>query len=215
MPRQIARLCGLVWLLCLAYAGLTWLRSDIALVDMPTFLQAELARFGQFEAIAIYLMLGALRPLLLFPATIYVVAAGLLFSPPLAATLAITGVNMSGWVGYGVASWWVPDHGKAQVLLNSWATYLREKALPAVFAMRLAGLPFDLVSFACGAARVSLIPFLVGTLFGSLPSLLIIALVVGAVNNPAYRYALPAAAFFVVIVMIISLRRARRHQNDE
>ncbi len=208
LHRRLARAFALVWTLVLVMGAVAWLHSDMVLVNLPGFLQSELVRFGRPLAAVIYLLIGAVRPLVLLPASIYVIAGGMLFSPPVAAVLAISGINVGAWVGYGLASWWMPAHGKPQLLSVNWLTYLREKALPAVFAMRLAALPFDLVSIGCGLARVGWRPYALGTLFGALPSLLIILFVMGALNDAGHRYMFLGAALLVVIATVISMRRA-------
>ena len=81
-----------------------WARSGIALTAIPALLERWLRDFGFFRAAATYVVLYAVRPLLLFPATLLTVASGLIFGPWLGTLFTVVGENASANLAFALAS---------------------------------------------------------------------------------------------------------------
>ncbi|RLB66028.1 MAG: hypothetical protein DRH08_07100 [Deltaproteobacteria bacterium] len=165
---------GSLWL-CLFLLVLTiWWRSQVALIDIPLLLEQWLNDTGVFKAALIYIVIYAVRPLVLFPATLLTVASGLIFGPWLGTLFTVVGENASANLGFVLARWFgrnaVETHSSE--LLSRWDEKLRQNGIVAVMSMRLLMLPFDAVNFGCGLTAIRHRDYAVGTLIGILPSLI-------------------------------------------
>ncbi|WP_040492901.1 TVP38/TMEM64 family protein [Ilumatobacter nonamiensis] len=133
--------------------------------------------WGVLAYIGVYL----LRPLVLFPASVLTVMGGILFGPWLGVAVVVVAANASAMVAYGVgrllggsdtddqAAVAEASSDDRQSFITAWSRRLREHSFETVFVMRLLFLPYDLVSYACGALRIRWAPFLAATALGSLP----------------------------------------------
>lgn len=175
--------CGGLWL-SLFFAALTlWWRSGIALTEVPAVLERWLEDVGLFNAALVYIVFYAVRPLVLFPATLLTVASGLIFGPWLGTLFTIIGENASANFGFVLSRWFgrksVASH--LSETLSHWDARLRENGLIAVLSMRLIMLPFDAVNFGCGLTAVRHRDYAVGTFIGILPSLIGFVLLGGVI----------------------------------
>ena len=188
----------------------------------------DAAWWGVFAYIGVYLV----RPLVLFPASVLTVMGGLLFGPWLGVVVVVIAANMSAMVAYGVGRLLgaVPESAapdRADVdpadgdddlsFVARWSGRLREHSFETVFVMRLLFLPYDLVSYVCGALRIRWAPFLLATALGSLPGTVSFVLLGASLErvdqgldgiNP---WAIVAStAIFVVSLVISRLLRKRQ-----
>jgi uncharacterized membrane protein YdjX (TVP38/TMEM64 family) len=125
---------------------------------------------GSWWAIVAYVVVSVVRPLVLFPATLVTVAAGMLFGPVVGVVVAAAAANLSAMVGYGVGR--TLGRSRASTddnALSGWAARLRGNSFEAVLLMRLLFLPYDLVNYGCGLLKIRTKPFLAATAIGSLP----------------------------------------------
>ncbi len=176
---------GGLWLVLFTSALLLWWRSQLPLSEIPHLLQAWLDDFGLFKAASFYVVIYAVRPLILFPATLLTVASGLIFGPWLGVLFTILGENASANLAFVMARWF----GRAAVVKHAdprwrrWDQQLERNGLVSVLIMRLAMLPFDAVNFGCGLTAVRQRDFALGTFFGILPSLIGFVLLGGTVAS--------------------------------
>jgi len=174
---------GSLWLSLFLLALILWWRSGIALTEVPVLLERWLDDVGLFNAAMIYIVFYAVRPLVLFPATLLTVASGLIFGPWLGTLFTIIGENASANFGFILSRWFgrksVEKHLSEP--LNHWDARLKENGLIAVLTMRLIMLPFDAVNFGCGLTAVRHRDYAVGTFIGILPSLIGFVLLGGVV----------------------------------
>lgn len=175
--------CGGLWLSLFLTALTLWWRSGIGLTEIPTELQLWLEDVGLFNAALVYIIFYAVRPLVLFPATLLTVASGLIFGPWLGTLFTIIGENASANVGFVLSRWFgrKPVANHLSETLSHWDARLRENGLVAVLSMRLVMLPFDAVNFGCGLTAVRHRDYAVGTFIGILPSLIGFVLLGGVV----------------------------------
>jgi uncharacterized membrane protein YdjX (TVP38/TMEM64 family) len=125
---------------------------------------------GKWWAVLAFLVLSVIRPLVLFPATLLTIAAGLLFGPVGGVAVAIIGSNASAMVGWSAAVWIAPKGvGAGRKAVAAWTDRLQRNSFEAVLLMRLLFLPYDLVNYGCGLLRVKWRPFLLATAIGSIP----------------------------------------------
>ncbi len=141
---------------------------------MPSLLQKWLDNVGLVNAAFIYIVLYAIRPLILFPATLLTIASGLIFGPWLGTLFTIIGENASANFGFSLVRWFgresVATHSTP--LMSRWDEKLKQKGIVSVMTMRLIMLPFDAVNFSCGLTAIRQRDYAIGTFIGILPSLI-------------------------------------------
>jgi len=199
---------GLIWALVLLAAILIWQRSGVPLSEIPYRLDAALERFGLWKAASIYIVLYALRPFLLFPATLLTVASGLLFGPWLGILFTIVGENASANVAFSVARWFGRDWVKRKggVSLQKWEKRLRDNGLVTVLILRLIMLPFDAVNYGCGLTAMRHRDYAIGTFIGILPALIAFVLLGGVGSVGANRFWLLVGS---IIFLMLGIGLAR------
>ena len=160
-----------VWLALIAGAALWALTrgegAGAAAADLVDAIQGS--AWGPVVFLAVYLA----RPLVFFSATVLTVAGGFLFGPVGGVVLVIVAANGSAMVAYGLARWlggekW-PDP-EAAGRLARWTRQMRERSFETIIVMRLIYLPYDLVSYLAGAARIHPVAFITATAIGSAPA---------------------------------------------
>ncbi|MDA3904325.1 MAG: TVP38/TMEM64 family protein [Desulfuromusa sp.] len=165
---------GCLWLGLFLLALVLWWRSGIALTAIPALLEHWLSEVGLFKAALIYIVIYAVRPLILFPATLLTVASGLIFGPWLGTLFTIIGENASANVGFTLVRWFGRETVEAHSTewLSRWDEKLKQNGIVAVMTMRLLMLPFDAVNFGCGLTAIRHRDYAIGTFTGILPSLI-------------------------------------------
>jgi uncharacterized membrane protein YdjX (TVP38/TMEM64 family) len=194
---------GTLWF-CLFLTALTiWWRSKLPLSGIPLQLEQWLHDFGLLKAAAIYVVLYAVRPLILFPATLLTVASGLIFGPWLGVVFTMVGENASANFAFALARWFgrksVTNH--LSEMMHSWDDKLQENGIVTVLAMRLIMLPFDAVNFGCGLTSIRQRDYAIGTFFGIIPSLIGFVLIGGLAASGGHNRAviLSLSLFFIVV----------------
>jgi len=127
---------------------------------------------GQWWALLAFVAVYAIRPMVLFPASLMTIAGGLLFGPVIGIATTVIGANASAMVAYWLARSLGFERDKdpdTAGLLARWSTRMRNDSFETVMLMRLAFLPYDLVNYAAGFLRIRPIAFLLATAVGSLP----------------------------------------------
>jgi phospholipase D1/2 len=160
-----------------------------------------------FLVIAAY-VIGSI---VLFPRTLLTLGTAIAFGPWLGFTYAMLGVLVAALVTYYAGRLVSRETVRrlAGEKINKVTETLRRKGLLSVVALRMLPIaPFDVVNVVCGATRIKLWHFMVGTMLGMLPGMLA-ATVFGdqlksAVREGETNYALIAviAALFVGSIVI-------------
>lgn len=129
----------------------------------------EGSAWGPLAFVVVYLA----RPLIFFSAAVLTVAGGFLFGAAAGIALVVLASNGSAMIAYGLARWLgagaLADPSAAGRLAR-WAGRLRERSFETVLVMRLLLLPYDLVSYLAGGARIRAGHFLAATAIGSAPA---------------------------------------------
>ena len=170
-----------------------------------------------------FLGVYALRPLLLFPATLLTVGAGLLYGPLAGTALVVLAANTSAVVAYGLGRAYGADLAGAALAhprLRGVSQRLRTNAFEAVLTLRFVFTPYDAVNYLAGALRLPLRAFVVATAIGSLPGTLVFvlfgaglgdvaALEAGRLPTPDLPLLAASAALFVTSLLLARVWRAR------
>jgi uncharacterized membrane protein YdjX (TVP38/TMEM64 family) len=177
-PARTLRLLAIVlWAAAFAAYAVVVARTG----SSPLELLASLLTFLQDHplGVAAFVLVYTLRPLLLFPATLLTVGAGILYGPLLGLGMAIVGANAGAVLAYGLAHVLGADvAGKAleHPRLQGMTRRLRANAFEAVLTLRFLFAPYDAVNYLAGALRLGVAPFLLATAIGSLPGTLVFVL---------------------------------------
>jgi phospholipase D1/2 len=157
--------------------------------------------------VAIY-VLGSI---VLFPRTLLTLGTVIAFGPWFGFTYAMLGVLVAALITYYAGRLVSRDTVRrlAGEKINGITETLRRKGLLSVVALRMLPIaPFDVVNVVCGASRIKLWHFMVGTFLGMLPGMLA-ATVFGdqlksAIGDGEMNYAVIAviAALFVASIVI-------------
>jgi uncharacterized membrane protein YdjX (TVP38/TMEM64 family) len=120
----------------------------------------------------IYIVLYAVRPLILFPSTILTLAGGFVFGPILGVIYTIIASNISSTIAFFVGHYFgeglFKDDG-SDSLIQRYARRMRENSFETVMIMRFIFLPYDAVSYLAGFLRIKYFPFILATALGSIP----------------------------------------------
>jgi pyruvate/2-oxoglutarate dehydrogenase complex dihydrolipoamide dehydrogenase (E3) component/uncharacterized membrane protein YdjX (TVP38/TMEM64 family) len=121
----------------------------------------------------IYISAYALRPVILFPASLLTLVSGALFGFWWGVFFTVIGANLSAnfayLIGRILGKDLINEHEKG--FFNAWKRRLKEKSFLSVLIMRLIYLPFDLVNYACGFFHIKWPAYALATLIGMLPGL--------------------------------------------
>ncbi|NUM43156.1 MAG: TVP38/TMEM64 family protein [Anaerolineales bacterium] len=120
----------------------------------------------------LYILLYAIRPLILFPSTLLTLAGGFVFGPVLGVLYTILASNTSSTIAYFVGRYFgqglVNDDG-SDGLIQRYARRMRANSFETVLVMRFIFLPYDAVSYLAGFLRIRYVPFILATALGSIP----------------------------------------------
>lgn len=178
---------------------------------------ADAAWWGLAAYIGVYL----LRPLVLFPASLLTIAAGVLFGPVVGVIAVVIGANGSALVAYTIGrllrSRGATTDGMPAAALDTgslrarWEEQLRTRSFETVFVMRLLFLPFDVVNVASGALAIRVAPFVLATALGSLPGTISFVLLGASLDriDEGLGGINPWAIVASVVIFVASLAIAR------
>jgi uncharacterized membrane protein YdjX (TVP38/TMEM64 family) len=171
----VAVIVALVW----------WMRAN----DL-TLGEAVLAALNWVQnnpwAPVLYVVIYALRPFLLFSATLLTIAGGFLFGPVWGVVYTVIAANTSATVAFAIGHFFgrgLLDEAQAEGLVQRYAQRLREHSFETVLIMRFIYLPYDLVSILSGLLRIRYLPFILATILGSIPGTIAFVLL-GAAASP-------------------------------
>jgi uncharacterized membrane protein YdjX (TVP38/TMEM64 family) len=192
-----------------AVAALLWLDFKVIRVN-PESIRQWVLSFGWIAPI-LYIGMYIARPFILFPASVLSMAGGLAFGTWLGMfyTLvgAVTGAVLSFLaarkIGRGLFK------GKQDKRLLKIERAMERRGFMMVLLLRLAPfVPFDLVSYAAGAASVRLRAFLPATLIGTLPGTFAYNFLGSSLTKGDWRhFAVAACVFAAALAAPLLLRR--------
>jgi uncharacterized membrane protein YdjX (TVP38/TMEM64 family) len=127
--------------------------------------------------VMLYVVLYAVRPLILFPSTILTLAGGFVFGPVLGVIYTIIASNISSTIAFYVGRFFGEGLFGEETLkvsetfrvLEKYVKRMRENSFETVMTMRFIFLPYDAVSYLAGFLRIHYWAFILATALGSIP----------------------------------------------
>jgi len=198
------RLIGLGLLaLLLGLLAVAWRATPLKdIVNLATLVSLA----EQFESMpftwAIAIACFTLAATLMVPVTLLIAVTGIVFGPFYGALYAIAGSALSAALTYGVGGWigreTVRDLLGARI--NRLSRRIAKRGILAVMVVRVLPVaPFIVVNVVAGASHIGLRDFLIGTLFGMTPG---IVLTVTFAHHLAEAALHPTAGAFAVLVVV-------------
>lgn len=122
------------------------------------------------SGVILFLLAYAIRPFILFPASILSVLAGVLYGPVLGIVYTVLGSNASASIAYGIGRFFGGEsHPEETKTIGPWIEKAQKETFITVMIMRLIYLPYDLVNYLSGIAKIKWVPFAVATILATLP----------------------------------------------
>lgn len=168
----------------------------------------------------IYIVLYAVRPLILFSSTVLTLAGGFVYGPVLGVVYTVIASNISSTIAYFVGHFFgegmLKDDGSDN-LIQRYARRMRENSFETVMIMRFIFLPYDAVSYLAGFLRIKFWPFILATALGSIPGTM--AFIGFGASIETFDGALPKlnpiTLGFSVAIFIISIALSRIFKKRE
>lgn len=205
----------IAWVLYQRSTGLGTLGSLQSFID---------AASGAWWAFLAFIIIYAIRPLVLFPATLLTLAGGLLFGPVVGIAATVIGANASAMVAYWIArnlGFESAEDPDAAGLMKRWANRMRAESFVTILLMRFAFLPYDLVNYAAGFLRIRPLSFLLATALGSLPGTISFTLAGASITSledgPAgidTKVLIASAVIFVASLVVSRIIKKRDGSSD-
>jgi pyruvate/2-oxoglutarate dehydrogenase complex dihydrolipoamide dehydrogenase (E3) component/uncharacterized membrane protein YdjX (TVP38/TMEM64 family) len=135
----------------------------------------------------IYMLLYAVRPLILFPATLLTALSGALFGFWWGILYTIIGENASANFAYSIGRYFGKDWKLEDTIIGKWVESLRNNSFEAVLLMRLFYFPFDLTNYGAGIVKAKWSEYFWATLIGIMPGLTTFVALGAAVDLEEFR----------------------------
>jgi len=203
LPRR--RLLWLGAMAIILLALLWWLRSVVDVT--PTGLRALLAPLGMWGAVIIVAAIAVILVVPVVPATVLQVGAGLVFGPWLGFVLTLCGDIIGALVGFAIARRWgqrvVRDRlsPAEQIAFDDLCARITPTGM--ILLRVLPGPAYTVVSFAAGCSRMPWWHYLIGSVVGVAPGLLVLT-VAGDLSTTNPLLAVTIAVVFVALMVGLS-----------
>jgi uncharacterized membrane protein YdjX (TVP38/TMEM64 family) len=184
----------------------------------PETIRSWMLSFG-WVAPAVYIGLYLIRPFTLFPASVLTLAGGLAFGTWKGMILTVVGelpgAVLSFWLARRLGAGMLRG-GRSDSRLHKLEAAIQRRGFPIVLALRLAPfVPFDLVSYASGLARVPFRAYLLATFLGSLPGTFAYCFLGASLTHGSWKEIALAALVFAVAMAVPLLFRSRMEKQVE
>lgn len=169
----------------------------------------------------IYIILYAIRPLVIFPSTILTLAGGFLFGPVLGVLYTIIASNTSATIAFFVGYYFgqgMFKESSSDNIVQRYADRMRKNSFETVMIMRFVFLPYDLVNYLAGFLRIRWLPFIAATALGSIPGTIAFILAGASIEQfdggvPKLNPATLAASIVIFIGSLVLSRLYKRREG--
>jgi pyruvate/2-oxoglutarate dehydrogenase complex dihydrolipoamide dehydrogenase (E3) component/uncharacterized membrane protein YdjX (TVP38/TMEM64 family) len=163
-----------------------------------------------------YIFMYALRPLILFPATLLTALSGTLFGFWWGIVYTLIGENASANFAYWIGRFFGQDMKLEDSLIGNWVESLRARPFGTVLFMRLFYVPFDLTNYGSGILQIKWSSYYIATLIGILPGVTTFVALGAALDLEQFSETGltfdafdPRFLFLSVVIFVVSLGLSR------
>lgn len=170
-----------------------------SLLDLARGLEA--LPFTPLAVVASYVVAG----MVMVPVTLLIAVTGIVFGPVTGAAYAIVGTLLSAAVSYGLGSWLGRDTVRRMLgaRINRLSRRIAKRGILAMVVVRLLPIaPFTVVNVVAGASHLGFRDFMIGTLLGMSPGIVI---TVTFVHNLAEAVRNPSVGSVTILAGIVAL----------
>jgi phosphatidylserine/phosphatidylglycerophosphate/cardiolipin synthase-like enzyme/uncharacterized membrane protein YdjX (TVP38/TMEM64 family) len=204
VPRRLIGLGALA--LLLALLAVAWrytpLKEWVNLASLIGFARSlQDLPFTAVAAVLCYALAGAL----LVPVTLLIAVTGIVFGPLEGAAYAVCGSLLSAYLSYWIGRWFGRDavRGLLGGRINRLSGRLARRGILAMVIIRVLPVaPFTVINVAAGASHIRLRDYLIGTLLGMTPG---IVLTVTFVHNLAEAIRNPSVGTVAILSLVAAL----------
>lgn len=190
-------LMSAILLATIIYINKTGLLTEVSPEGIREFING----FGAYAPL-IYIILFAIVPLTFFPDSVLAISSGLIFGLAKGALYTMIGAFLGGTLAFFISRTLKKDFidvitkGKydkfhSKIEINGFFTVLILRLIPLF--------PFDIISYGAGLSKVIYRDFIIGTLIGIIPGVLVF------VNIGASSVQMDSIRFYISISMLIGL----------
>lgn len=170
---------------------------NLGIDDIRNYVQS----FGKIGAL-VYIIMFALVPLTLFPDSILAIAGGLIFGLFKGYIYTTIGALIGATISFYISRYW--GRGMVKNLtkekLDKAENIINNKGFIIIFLVRLIPLfPFDVISYGCGLTSVKYKDFILATLLGTIPGILVFT------NLGAEAVNIGSNSFYLSVALLILL----------
>lgn len=229
VPREVqkpvpGRLIGLgVFAILLAALALAWrwspMREWLNLASLVNFAHSlEDLPFTPLAIIGSYVVAG----LMVIPVMLLIAVTGIVFGPLVGGVYAIAGTLLSAAVTYGVGAWLGRETVQRLVgpRINRLSKRIAKQGIVAMVIIRILPVaPFSIVNVVAGASHIRFRDYMIGTLIGMLPGIVMTVTfvhhLVEAVRNPTLgTVAVLAMVAALIIGLALALQRFLNRKGE-
>lgn len=170
-------LIGWILLLLSTYTVLTQTELDTQIIALGVLTVLTTNWWGPLVYLATYIV----RPLVLLPVSVFSLTSGVVFGVWPGLLITYVGIVISGSVAYALGHWLGHTLQFTNVIPKSPALVAR-RPFEVVLGLHLTMLPYDLINYSAGVARIPFGSFLLGVLLGMIPGTISLTLLGASVD---------------------------------
>ena len=157
--------------------------------------------FGKIGPL-VYIIMFSLVPLTLFPDSVLAIAGGLIFGLFKGYIYTTIGALIGGTISFYISRYWGREVVKklTKEKLDKVEEMINNRGFIIIFILRLIPLlPYDVISYGAGLTAVKYKDFLLATLFGTIPGILVFT------NLGAQTVNIGSSSFYISVALLILL----------
>ncbi len=196
----------ILWLLATAGLFVLYQQSGVPVQDLPAYIQRWVEQFGVWGPI-VFILAYTLRTLTFFSATVFTVAAGIIFGPYFGFIYALIGANLSATLAYIVGRYFGKDvvaRAGKNVKYFPRGEKFRKNGFMTVLMMRLLFFPYDWVGYLAGAYDLRWRDLALGTFIGIIPGMIAFVFL-GGIFEDLWKSLMIFTFFFILGLIIAKL----------
>ena len=157
--------------------------------------------FGKIGPL-VYIIMFSLVPLTLFPDSVLAIAGGLIFGLFKGYIYTTIGALIGGTISFYISRYWGREVVKklTKEKLDKVEEMINNRGFIIIFILRLIPLlPYDVISYGAGLTAIKYKDFLLATLFGTIPGILVFT------NLGAQTVNIGSSSFYISVALLILL----------